>query len=261
MRSTALRPRFAKAHRRRRRGRQRRQPVAFLVSPVAHDRHGETPAPAHLEHVPVYLVGPMPGNSHDLVESRVPGAGDGTLDETDTPSSTSGLGLALERSRGPVPLASTTSRAGCMLGRPPSSQSCVERPCLAGANGTSCRSDSSLRSASRQRRPLAHMTVEVADVAMAALRRGNRHSRRPRHIGRVIAELVGKARPPPRRPRRSRSGIEDAICSRRSPHSTPSQGVLQPPTGPGSPWVRYMSLTLASNTRSELVSRGVRARS
>jgi hypothetical protein len=53
--------------------------------------------------VPVDLVGSMARDHHDLVESRLPGAGKGTLDEADTPSSTSGFGLAL----GPQPRADT----------------------------------------------------------------------------------------------------------------------------------------------------------
>ena len=65
--------------------RQRREPVALPVPLVAHDRHGDAPAPAHLEHVPVDLVGSMARDHHDLVESRLPGAGEGTLDEADTP--------------------------------------------------------------------------------------------------------------------------------------------------------------------------------
>ena len=65
--------------------RQRREPVALPVPLVAHDRHRDAPAPAHLEHVPVDLVGSMARDHHDLVESRLPGAGEGTLDEADTP--------------------------------------------------------------------------------------------------------------------------------------------------------------------------------
>ena len=65
--------------------RQRREPVALPVPLVAHDRHGDAPAPAHLEHVPVDLVGSIARDHHDLVESRLPGAGEGTLDQADTP--------------------------------------------------------------------------------------------------------------------------------------------------------------------------------
>ena len=37
------------------------------------------------QHVPVDLVGSMARDDHDLVESRLPGTGEGTLDEADTP--------------------------------------------------------------------------------------------------------------------------------------------------------------------------------
>ena len=65
--------------------RQRRKPVALPIPLVVHHRHGDAPAPAHLEHVPVDLVGSMAGDHHDLVETGLPGASEGTLDEADTP--------------------------------------------------------------------------------------------------------------------------------------------------------------------------------
>ena len=65
--------------------RQRREPVALPVPPVAHDRHRDAPASAHLEHVAVDQVGSMARDHHHLVESRLPGAGQGTLDQADTP--------------------------------------------------------------------------------------------------------------------------------------------------------------------------------
>jgi hypothetical protein len=35
--------------------------------------------------VPIDLVGSMTGDHHDLAKSRLPGGGEGTLDEADTP--------------------------------------------------------------------------------------------------------------------------------------------------------------------------------
>ena len=64
---------------------QRREPVALPVPPVAHDRHGDAPPSAHLEYVAVDQVGSMARDHHHLVESRLPGAGQGTLDQADTP--------------------------------------------------------------------------------------------------------------------------------------------------------------------------------
>jgi hypothetical protein len=64
--------------------RQRREPVALPIPLVVHDGHGDATAPAHLEHVPVDLVGAMAADDHDFVETRLPGTGEGTFDEADS---------------------------------------------------------------------------------------------------------------------------------------------------------------------------------
>ncbi len=68
--------------------RKRREPDALavpLVALVSHDRHSEAAAAAQFEHMPLDLIRSMARDHNDLVESRVPGAGDGTLDEAETP--------------------------------------------------------------------------------------------------------------------------------------------------------------------------------